>query len=848
MNKPLALALWCALALLPAGGALAYHFPWDQGHDTTDWGDPNAPGPCEGPNCDPCEKGTGSPVFIATGHYIWSETDVAMTGRPGLSLTRTYNSNDPRAGIFGNGWSSDCDLNLVKTTRRERGDDGELVETEVLQLTAANGKRYEFVRDASGAYVPPSGRSESVERITDEDGETLSVMTSQSGYSHTFDDTGRMTRRAEPNGRGIDYAYDDEDRLSGMSDDAGRSLSLSYDARGLVSGVADHTGRQWGYTYDDDGNLVEVSDPLGGSRTYEYRAYSETSDLQVYHQLVRIVDPSGVTVSDIEYDGARVESYTAGANAFSYRYETSRRRVTKTDRQNSRWIYEYDENQVITRKTDPRGNVETYEYDEDGNLVAYTDALDNRWESTFDDERRKTSDTSPLGFVSRFEYDGDLASPERVISPTGRVTATVYDARGNAISVTNAAGEVADFEYDAGGDLVAMIDALGHRTEMSYNDYGLVAATTDAAGRTTTFAYDELGRVSTLTSGNGETLTTAYDALGRVTSITDPSGKVTAYAHDAAGRTLSMTDPAGSTTSYVHDEHGRVSQRIYPDGRTIDFAYRSDNLPVRIDRPDGEAVTYAYDAAKLVTSIDVGGDATAYAYSARYELLSVRDSDATITFDYDDDGRLVGESFDGTALSYAYNPENERVSFTHSGRTLDYTRDLLGRVTAIGTPEGDYGFAYDGNGSRISTALPNGALASYAYDDARQLVGLRHTGPFETDYGYEYDASGILQRQTGGEGDWTYTYDSDAQLVGAADGAGAAESYAYDDAGNLLGNGRRYDENHRLIESDTWALTYDALGNVTEKARKGGGETVRYTWNAKSELLAVALFEAKTAR
>jgi len=83
--NPLLVVLLAFLCLTAIAPVQAFHFPWDQGHDTTNPNDPNDPGPCEGPECenDPCNgSSTGSPVYLATGQLIWSETDIVLKGRP----------------------------------------------------------------------------------------------------------------------------------------------------------------------------------------------------------------------------------------------------------------------------------------------------------------------------------------------------------------------------------------------------------------------------------------------------------------------------------------------------------------------------------------------------------------------------------------------------------------------------------------------------------------------------------------------------------------------------------------------------------------------------------------------
>ena len=148
------LILGLSVALLIGLPAQAFHFPWDQGHDTTDWDDPIPPGPCEGPLCTPCGS-TGSPVYLPTGHFLWRDTDINIVGRPSLMLKRSYNSNDPRDGIFGNGWTSNCEDALFIAQSNEDN-----VEATIFWLRLADGKRYQFSQQSDGSVVSPPGRYE----------------------------------------------------------------------------------------------------------------------------------------------------------------------------------------------------------------------------------------------------------------------------------------------------------------------------------------------------------------------------------------------------------------------------------------------------------------------------------------------------------------------------------------------------------------------------------------------------------------------------------------------------------------------------------------------------------------
>ncbi|QJX02975.1 hypothetical protein HML84_18940 [Alcanivorax sp. IO_7] len=92
---------------------------------------------------------------MPTGHFIWSDTDVRLAGRPGLSLRRTYNSHDPRDGMFGNGWSSSCEASLYKTVREGKDEQGAATARVLYQLLLPNGKRYTYEKREDGTVETP---------------------------------------------------------------------------------------------------------------------------------------------------------------------------------------------------------------------------------------------------------------------------------------------------------------------------------------------------------------------------------------------------------------------------------------------------------------------------------------------------------------------------------------------------------------------------------------------------------------------------------------------------------------------------------------------------------------------
>ena len=669
------------LMVLPSA-ALAFHFPWDQGHDTTDWEDPKDPGRCEGPQCDEC--GARSPVQVSTGHFLWQEVDVVIEGSPGLTLTRSYNSNDPRDGMFGHGWSSNCDNALLQFAGSEFDSNNTVVAASGFVFRAANGKRYTFKRDANGTIVPPAGRFEAVEELA---GGALRL-TSPDGGSRSFDATGRLTSISSANGASIEYEYAPDGRLQRMTAAQGGSLALSYNSGGRVQAVTDQANRVWQYAYDPEGNLTSVVDPAGGIRTYEYTSYTPVGDGHTYHQLTEVRDASDVVVTQVSYLNDRVASYTHGADRFRYAYDTVQQSVTKTDSIGSQWLFTYDAAGRVVSERDPLGYVRRHEYDVNGRRVRYTDAANQVWTWTYDARGRVTSATNPLLVQRTWQYDGNSWFATRIDLPLGRNIQFTYDSRNLPLRIVDSGGAASDYTWDADGHLVRVQDALGGQINVASDAVGRPSTLTDAVGRDTRMAYGPIGRLSAATNAANQSSAFEYDLLGRVSAQVGPAGNRTSYGYNAAGRLLSLTDPSGRIHRYEFDAYGRLAAQIASDGRRQEYRYRTDNLLSEKVRADGSIERYQYDAAKRLIQIAAGSQVYNYAYDARGALTSASNPVSNIVRTFDSIGRLASETVNGRRVSYIYNDADEIVSVTSPLGTVTYQRDARGSPTSMSAAEG----------------------------------------------------------------------------------------------------------------------------------------------------------------
>jgi len=835
---PMLRALLAAMLLVVGVPATAFHFPWDQGHDTTNSNDPPPPGPDDrSPNDPDCNSNSSSsPVYAANGQAFWRSTDLVLRGRPYIGIYRVYNCADPVVGLFGNGWSVDFDIALYPANNSG-------VQQRVFK--AANGKRFIYVKQPNGSFAAPAARFETIV-----EGPTSVTMTMLDGRRNVFALDGRLLERWDTNGNRISFTYDAAARPVGVSDGNGRSLAITYNSASLVASVTDHSGRAWRYGYDASASLTSVTDPLGGVMRYTWQAYRPPADANTYYQLLSVTDAANVVQVSFTYSGNQVASYTEGADRISYTRPTSNTRlagtVTRRDSLNVVTTLTYGALGLVTREVDGIGGATSYTFDANGRITATVDALNRTWTSNYDSLGRMTSSSNPLAQSTAVQYTGNDPRPVRMTSPSGRVVTMTYDARGNLVSTTDPAGASTVMAYNARGDVTAISNALTQQTSIAYIATGLPTQVSDPLGRTSTMTYDALGRVATASNAASETTRYTYDALDRVTSVTDPLNQVTAFTYDAAGRLTSVTDAKGSITQYQYDSFGRRSAEIAPDGRRTSYAYRLDNMLRTVTWPDNTTITYLYDSNKRVTRETAGSEVINYTYNAVHQLVSSTGPGGSVSYTYDNAGRVVTETSGGRTNTIVRNAEGERVRLDYLGQSQIYTRDARGLVTRIAAPAGNFDFSFDALGRRIQLSYPDGSTASYAFDAAGQLTNLTHAGVFNAPYAHIFDSAGRIARITGDGPDWNYNYDALGRLTSATQ---AANTYTYtlDPVGNILDDGRTHDPNHRLTADASKNYSYDQRGNMTLEQNRMTGERTVFTWNVKNQLRQVQFFANASA-
>ncbi|MEU4618519.1 RHS repeat-associated core domain-containing protein [Actinoplanes sp. NPDC023801] len=296
----------------------------------------------------------------------------------------------------------------------------------------------------------------------------------------TYDAKGNLTKVDNPAPLGdIALVPDSLSRMSEQTDGKGQKTRYTYDQLDRIDRITFHNGSVVDYDYDRDGNLL------------------------------RLTDPSGLTVFTYDKFGRVTGKQVPGAAAIRYGY---------------------DRNGNLTEYTDGGGTV-TYAY----NAVNLVTSL------------REPGAPGPVTFT----YDENNRRRFMYLPTSPRVTVEMkYDKSGRQTSIvaTNdgTGAKLSSFTYDytKGGA-----------------DSGLRHSMTDLSG-TTTYTYDKLNRL-TAASGPGLSRGYGYDANFNRTSKTE-NGTTTNYNYNDAHQLTS-----GGSVTYNFDANGNLAGSS--NGFAIDY-------------------------------------------------------------------------------------------------------------------------------------------------------------------------------------------------------------------------------------------------------------------------------------
>lgn len=709
------------------------------------------------------------------------------------------------------------------------------------------GEHNYLVNSTTYVVTPPTGEFDTLALDTPSSG--YYTLTFRNGVQYVFQavsggnlkttpgKTAVLSGIKDPYGNQLNFGYTNGN-LTSITDNLGISgrtgLVLTYFASNQLKDITDWTGRKWIYTYDSYENLQSVTNPIPKTIQYSYNPASS-------HNLSLVTLP---------------ESRNGKPVATSYSYYQNGKTFKDADALGNTETLDYDLYRKITRVTDPRGFIRQYEYDQNGLMTKLTEPDNGILMFSNTSDLLRYLKTDALGYKTTYSYrndhattglsdtGGNVTQEQDTLSYTLQYTygiydqiATAKDKNGNTrtmayyttsnpatgavagkpqsvtLNILNGASNVKlrDYTYNADGTVKQMIEYIDPSnssrqriTNYTYqpgsNGLNLVSMTvagaTQGGSYTVSYTYDSLGRKTT-------------EMLSRRKSSTDPSmiSLTTSYQYDALDRVTRVTDPTGNVTETLCDGDGKVKQ-------VNGYYLKSDG--VTYDSRMGMSVK-AYDAAdRLVSDTDIYGNVTQYAYDAAGNLIQSTDPNGhVINYEYDAMNRKTAViDANGFKSQIVYDLAGRPVKAINPlGKTVKTDYDALGRPTTMTSAMGGQTkYTYDGNGNVLTMV------------DANANAGLQPRNSYGATVYKQYDELNRVKLEVDAlNGQTKYTYDLLGNITSITDAENRTTWFDYDDLGRLV---KVYDPLTETPTDKVTTFTYDEAGNVLTRTNRSGAQAV----------------------
>ena len=511
-------------------------------------------------------------------------------------------------------------------------------------------------------------------------------------------------------------------------------------------------------------------------------------------------------------------------------------------------VYEYDENNNLTRLANNRGQIYDYTYTEESNVATetyytFTNSLDG-------------SLSYPYQYVNSDNYVSKMPVTK---------TEYTYNAYGQ---VTEQKTYELEFDFEDGGspEIKAkdgtqyVVSRYGYYTTAGSKIFGALSYTVDNSGMETRYYMDEeTGYLLMVVNAETRTGTCyTYDALGNIKAVTpatysvgefvsvDDAQKVV-YTYNSVNQLETITTRSTQYT-FNYDVFGKTDSILVGNNQIVSYEYNDRNGKMTsIHYANGDSLEYVYDELENISEVwYIGSDPDAegqiiytYSYNAYGQLYRFDNlvSKQSIIYEYDANKRLVGfvefDTEDASNSMSASVKYNDKSQITKLSYAFDYGYSIL-RVSG---EDLSYNYYYNDDGSvrltQLLGSIADGTI-SYSYDSFKRLNQkvYDYTSTYEgtiitktvrftntVSYTYVADSSNntslLIQTYCSRVNDnaavtYTYEYDDNGNITKITLSTGAQYRYTYDDLGQLL-----REDNTAL--GRTYVYAYDYAGNITKK-------------------------------
>lgn len=455
-------------------------------------------------------------------------------------------------------------------------------------------------------------------------------------------------------------------------------------------------------------------------------------------------------------------------------------------------------------------------FDQKGNITeTWTDSLGQfvlagQYDSSFGQAAQTQYEYNPLGQLTK------------VSDPKGNQTQIWYDSMGRKTALQDPDMGYWQYTYNGAGNLASQTDAKNQKLVFTYDALDRLTLKQDAAGNVLQgFAYDDIdtpngkGKLtSMLDKASGNWANFKYDANENIIqsdSVVKGILKTLKWEYDTAGHQTSITYPDGEKVTLEYDSMSRPYSACNVSGGVCyikNASYAENNQPGQWTFGNNQVQNWTYSGALRQLNrftVSSGGPDWSYAYDQVGNISSIKDNllNQTRAYSYDHRNQLTTSQ---VTDSRGYVTNNTSFSYDILGNLTSKTENVLAQnqATPTPTPCGGTGgpvltaacpdsnkvvdIDASKNSSRLAATLT--APSGYHYDTTTTsytngvTVNGVTTQPHQLrNAGYTYDANGNLLS----DGTWTYTWDSQNQLL-AADSVrlNVHETYTYNANGERV--------------------------------------------------------------
>ena len=428
----------------------------------------------------------------------------------------------------------------------------------------------------------------------------------------------------------------------------------------------------------------------------------------------------------------------------------------------------------------------------------------------FDAVGNATTITDALLRTATFQYDS-LNRQTVSINALARRTTSSFDAVGNLTQLADARTNLTTYLYDALNRQTAWIDALSLRGTTSYDAAGNITLVQDALNRRTTYLYDSADRLTVVVDALNFRATSAYDAADNLTLATDARNNATTYQYDALNRLTAVIDALTNRTTSAYDAAGNVTQITDARGSIGTYLYDALNRNTVMLNALAGRTTMAFDAVGNLTKLtDVRNNVSTYQFDAlNRQTVGIDALNGRTTTGYDAVGNVTTSTDPlNHTTSFLYDAANQRTVWIDalSNRSTS-AYDAVGNVTEIIDARGNRTtYLYDAIQRQTAAVDALSNRTTSAYDAVGNLTKLTDARSNVTTYAFDaLDRQTVtidsLSRRT------TLAFDAVGNLTTVTDALSKVTTYAYDAlsrqtlATDPLGN--------------KTTTSYDAVGNAT---------------------------------